>query len=110
MFHEYLILGLVAYSGGATIALLHFMPWHMRLGHELKPPTTYVVGVGWILSCILGWMCVMQPAYPLYIWGVIAITASIGMGDILAYWFERDAKYARWERIDGPQVGRAPRD
>jgi hypothetical protein len=101
---QILILVLFAWLALVTIMALHWAPWPLWLGvEELRPPWTYIVGVGIILGTIVLWMVCARPAYPMALVGVVTITVSTGGGDILAYLLDNSGIVRRYRKYGKDQ-------
>jgi len=97
-------LPLVAASAFAfvLIAALHWAPWPAWFKDGITPPWTYMVGTATITGTIIVWMIWTRPAFPLSLYGVLAITAATGIGDVLVYGLDLIGDARRRERHHDP--------
>ena len=72
----------ISVVGAMTQAIAHWFPWH-RLGHEMRPPLTYVIGVGQIVGWFSVWA--FRRKHKDDVTALGAIVASSGLSVIAAY-------------------------
>lgn len=101
------MLVLTAALGGVGIMALHWAPWALWFGvKKLKPPYTYLVGVGVIFGLLTLWMLITQPDYPMSLIGVVSIVGTTGGGNLLSYLLDRagagrrHSKYGKDQRTN----------
>ena len=78
-------LAVMCITGAATIAALHWMPWGKLFGKRLHRVVAYSVGVGVIGATFTAWAAWARPTWDWAIIGFWITTASVGLGDVLAY-------------------------
>ena len=98
-------LAIIAVATGGTIAALHWFPWNRWIGHELKPPWSYVVGTSVLLAAFVAWILwdgsilAHQPWMAAVALGTIS--AAGGITDIIAYRIDRKTGDRLYSRVFG---------
>jgi len=97
-------LGLAVVIAGLLEALLHVWNWNKRPGYELRPPWTYVIGLGPILACYGCWMLYRGQIDAIF--GLLVIVGACGLVVIGLYYYDHETG----ERVKCDVIGRGVPD
>jgi len=76
---------ILAWSAFWMIVALHWAPWPIWIGADLKPPWTYVIGVGDMVGHYTIWLLWVMPTTDLAVFGILLIVGAVGLGVMQTY-------------------------